>query len=69
MEVDVVNVILSTLSLLLLLSLSLEGKRKGLLMEEGEGKVMFREECMCWSSYTDMLVVVGMTVMVFILLS
>ena len=46
MEVDVVDVILSILSLLLLLSLSLEGKRKGLLMEEGEGKVMFREEWM-----------------------
>ena len=66
MEVDVVDVILS---ILLLLSSSLEDKRKGLLMEESEGKVMFREECMCWSSYTDMLVVVGMTVMVFTLLS
>ena len=46
MEVDVVNVILSILSLLLSMSLSLEGKRKGLLMGESEGKVMFREEWM-----------------------
>ena len=70
MEVDVVEGVLSTsLSLSLSMSLSLEGKRKGLIMEESEGKVMFREECMCWSSYTDMLVVVGMTVMVFTLLS
>ena len=69
-EVDTVDVIPSTLlSLSLSLSLSLEDKRKGLLMGESEGKVMFIEEWMGWSSYTNMLVGVGMTVMVFILLS
>ena len=68
MEVDVVEGVLST-TLSLSLSMGLEGKGEGLLMEESEGKVMFREECMCWSSYTDMLVVVGITVMVFTLLS
>ena len=43
MEVDVVEGVLST-SLILSLSLLLEDKRKGLLMEESEGKAMFGEE-------------------------
>ena len=63
-EVDVVEGVLFT-SLILSLSIGLEGKGEGLLMEEGEGKAMFGEECMGWSSPTDMVV----EVMLFALLS
>ena len=62
-EVDVVEGVLSTS---LILSLLLEDKRKGLVDVESEGKVMFGEDWMGWSSPTDMLVV---RVMLFALLS
>ena len=66
-EVDVVEGVLST-SLILSLSMGLEGKGEGLVDVESEGKAMFGEEWMGWSSSTDMLVVV-IAVMVFALLS
>ena len=64
-EVDVVEGVLST-SLILSLSMGLEGKGEGLVDVESEGKVMFGEDWMGWSSPTDMLVV---RVMLFALLS
>ena len=67
MEVDVVEGVLFT-SLILSLSMGLEGKGEGLVDVESEGKVMFGEEWMGWSSSTDMLVVV-IAVMVSALLS
>ena len=65
MEVDVVEGVLST-SLMLSLSMGLEGKGEGLVDVESEGKAMFGEEWMGWSSPTDMLVV---RVVLFALLS
>ena len=56
MEVDAVEGVLST-SLILSLSMGLEGKGKGLVDVESEGKAMSGEEWMGWSSPTDMLVV------------
>ena len=55
MEVDVVGVLSTTL--ILSLSMGLEGKGEGLVDVESEGKAISGEEWMGWFSSTDMLVV------------